>query len=232
MTITCSPALAAIWTSRSRNFPVGMPETARRKSRPPAAGGPAAGPFASFGAGFGEVEVLDDDGAGAAGLRGGDQGADRSAQTPVAGGGRQPGQAEGNGSRGTENVAVRRDDRGGEVTVVDVDSHHRVGPQLAQGRDGRRDPLPGRVQIPATAGRVAADVVADGAAGGLGGDLIAAVGERDRAGQPVAAVRPVREMGERGGEFDLHPALLGVPADRLVPARLRGLAVGGQEQPG
>ena len=46
-----------------------------------AAGGPVAGLFASFGAGFGEVEVLDDDGAGAAGLRGGDQGADRGART-------------------------------------------------------------------------------------------------------------------------------------------------------
>jgi hypothetical protein len=34
MTMTGSPALAAIWTSRSRSFPVGMPETARRKFLP------------------------------------------------------------------------------------------------------------------------------------------------------------------------------------------------------
>jgi hypothetical protein len=34
MTITDSPALLAIWTRRSRNFPVGMPETARRKFLP------------------------------------------------------------------------------------------------------------------------------------------------------------------------------------------------------
>ena len=218
MTMTDSPALAAIWTSRSRSFPVGMPETARRKSRPRrAAGGPAARPFASFGAGFGEVEVLDDDGAGAAGLRGGDQGADGGAQVPVAGGGRQPGQVQADGGRGAEDVAVRRDDGGGEVAVVDVDRHHRACPQLVQGRRGGRGGLPGRVEVPAAAGRVVADVVADRAAGRLGGDLIAAVGEPDRARQPVAAVRPVRQMGQRGGQLDLQPALIGVPADRLVP---------------
>jgi hypothetical protein len=34
VTITCRPALAAIWTSRSRNLAVGMPATARRNPRP------------------------------------------------------------------------------------------------------------------------------------------------------------------------------------------------------
>jgi hypothetical protein len=87
----------------------------------PAAGGPAAGPFAAFGAGGGEVEVLDDEGAHAAGRRGGDQGADGGAQVPVPGARRQPGQGEGDGGRGAQDVAVRRDDRGGEMTVVDVD---------------------------------------------------------------------------------------------------------------
>jgi hypothetical protein len=36
-------------------------------------------------------------------------------------------------------------------------------------------------------------------------------------------------MCQRGGELDLQPALLGVDADRLVPKRLVGLAVGGEE---
>ena len=93
--MTDSPALAAIWTSRSRSFPVGMHgHGAPEVPAAAAAGRPPAGPFASFGAGFGEVEVLDDDGAGAAGPGGGDQGADGGAQVPVAGGRRQPGQAE------------------------------------------------------------------------------------------------------------------------------------------
>ena len=87
MTMTDSPALQAIWTSRSRSLPVGMPETsAPEVPAPSAAGGPAAGPFASFGAGAGEVQVLDDDGAGAARPCGGDQGADGGPQPPVAGG--------------------------------------------------------------------------------------------------------------------------------------------------
>jgi len=42
MTMTDSPALAAIWTSRPRSFPVEMPETARRKSGRACARGPAA----------------------------------------------------------------------------------------------------------------------------------------------------------------------------------------------
>src|SRR5580704_3611223 len=58
----------------------------------PAARGPAARPFPPFRAGRGEVEVLDDDGAGTAGPGGGDQCADGGAQAPVAGAGRQPGQ--------------------------------------------------------------------------------------------------------------------------------------------
>ena len=197
-----------------------------------AAGGPAAGAFASFGAGFGEVEVLDGDGAGAAGLGGSDQGADGGAQVSVAGGGRQPGQGKGDGGRDAQDIAVRRDNGHSQVTVVDVDRYYRVCLQLSQGRRGGRGGLPRGVEVPAAAGRVMADVVADRAAGGLGGDLVAAVGEPDWSRQPVAAMRPVRQMGQRGGQFDLQPTLVGVPADRLIPPCLRGLAVGGQEQPG
>ena len=207
MTMTDRPALAAIWTSRSRSFPVGMAaDGAPEVPAAPAARGPAAGPFPSFGAGFGEVEVLDDDRAGAAGLRSGDQGADGGAQVPVAGGGRQPGQVQADGGRGTQDVAVRRDDRSGEVAVIDVDSHHRARPQLVQGLRGARGGLPRGVDVPAASRRVVADVVADGAAGRLGGNLIAPVAERDWGRQPVAAVRPVRQTSERGRELDLQPA--------------------------
>ena len=89
------PALAAIWASRSRNLPVGMPETSRRKARAaPAARGAAPVAFASLGAGRGEVEVLDHDGPGAVLPRGGDEGADGGPQPPVPGGGGQPGQVQ------------------------------------------------------------------------------------------------------------------------------------------
>jgi len=88
---------------------------------PLAARGPAGRPLASLGAGLGEVEVLDDEGAGTSRPGGGDQGADGGAQAPVAGGSGEPGQVQGNGGRGAEDVAVRRDDGGGEVAAVDVD---------------------------------------------------------------------------------------------------------------
>ena len=108
-------------------------------------------------------------------LDGGDQRADGGAQAPVAGAGRQPGQLEGDGGRRAEDVAVRRDDGHGEVAVVDVDGHDRVLPQVIQRcrRGGRSRPA--RVDVPAAAGRVVADVVAHRARHGLSGDLIAPV---------------------------------------------------------
>ena len=118
-----------------------------------------------------------------------------------------------------------RDGGHGEVAVIDVDRHHRMLPQLIQGRRGRRGRLPRRVQVTAAGRRVMADVIADRAGGGLRSDLIAPVGEPHRTGQPVPAVRPVRETGERGRQPDLQPALVRVPADRLVPPRLARLAV-------
>src|SRR6266700_7721981 len=126
MTMTDSPALAAIWTSRPRNFPVGIPETARRKSRPrlpregrlPVRSRPSA-------RALGEIKVFDHDGARIAGLGGGDQSADSGSQVPVAGGRRQPSQIQTDGGRGAEDVAVWCDDSGSEMAVVDVDSHHR-----------------------------------------------------------------------------------------------------------
>src|SRR6185437_15942624 len=98
----------------------------------PATGGAAARPFPSFGAGLGEVQVFDDDGAGAVVYGGGDKARDRGSQVPVAGGGRQPRQAEGDRGRGAQDVAVRGEDGGVEVAVIDVDGHHRVPPQVIQ----------------------------------------------------------------------------------------------------
>ncbi len=116
--------------------------------------------------------------------------------------------------------------------MVQVDRQHRVLPQPVQRRRGRGRGRPRRVDVPPAACRVVADVVADRAAARLGGDLITPVGEPDRGRQPVPAVRPVRQMRQRDRQLDLQPALVRVPADRLVAPRLVFLPVGGQEQPG
>ncbi len=116
--------------------------------------------------------------------------------------------------------------------MVDVDGHDRVLPQLIQRHCGGGGGLPGRVSVPAVACRVVADVVADGAGGRLSGGFVPAVGEPDRAGQPVAAVRPVRQVRQRRGQLDLQPPGVRVPADRLVAPGLVLLPVSGQEQPG
>jgi hypothetical protein len=116
--------------------------------------------------------------------------------------------------------------------VVQVDRKHRVLPQPVQRCCGCGRGLPRRVDVPPATCRVVADVVAHRAVGRLGGDLIAPVGEPDRGRQPVAAVRPVRQVGKRDGQLDLQPALAGVPADRLVAPRFAFLSVGGEEQPG
>ena len=79
------PALAAIWTRRSRNFPVGMPaDQPPEAPAAPAARGPAAIVLASLLAGISEVQVLDHDRP-AAELPGEPgQGADGGAEPPVA----------------------------------------------------------------------------------------------------------------------------------------------------
>ena len=136
--------------------------------------------------------------------------ADGGPQPPVAGARGPPGEGEGDGGRDAEDVAVGRDGGGREVAVVDVDRHDRVLAQLVQGRGGCRGGLPSRVDVPAITRRVVADVIADRAVGRLGGDLVTPVGERDGSRQPVPAVRPVRQVRERGGQLDLQPALIGV----------------------
>jgi hypothetical protein len=78
----------------------------------PAARGPTARPFPSFGAGPGEVKVFDHDGTRIVGLGGGDQSADSGSQVPVAGSRRQPSQIQTDSGWGAEDVAVWCDDSG------------------------------------------------------------------------------------------------------------------------
>ena len=77
---------------------------------------------------------------------------------------------------------------------------------------GRPGAPPGRVEVPAVPPRGLGDVVPDRAAGRLRGHLVAAVGETDGAFEPVAAVRGVRQVRQRGGEPDFQPALVRVPS--------------------
>ena len=78
--------------------------------------------------------------------------------------------------------------------------------------------------------RVEGDVVAHGAALGLCCHLLTAVGEVDRAREPVAAIGTVGEVPEDLREAQLEPALVGVPADRQVAEELTRLAVGADEE--
>ena len=173
-----------------------------RAAEPPAplpARGPAPGPLAAFGAGVGEVQVFDRDGPRPVFPRGGDEGADGAAEPPVPGGGGQPGQVQRHRERHAHDVPVRRHDRDREVPGVDVDRQHRIRPQLIRRRDrAGSSALPRRVEVPAPGRRVDRDVIADGTGGGLGGDLIAPVGELHRARQPVPSEGTVRPGGRAG----------------------------------
>jgi hypothetical protein len=91
----------------------------------PAARGPVSCSFASLGSGFGEVEVLDDHGAGVVVPCRGDELGYRGADLAVALGGGQPGQLQGDGERRARDVAVGGDDGGGKVAGVHVNRHDR-----------------------------------------------------------------------------------------------------------
>jgi hypothetical protein len=81
----------------------------------------------------------------------------------------------------SQDVAVRGDDGGVEVAAVDVDGQHRVLSQVIQRCCGGGCGLPARVDVPAVASGVTADVVADSAGGRLSGDFVPAIREPDRA---------------------------------------------------
>jgi hypothetical protein len=90
--------------------------------------------FASFGAGFGEVEIFDDYGVCAVPFSSGDDAGDDGSQVPVAGRGGQPGQVEADGRRGAQDVTVGRYGGDGQVPSVDVEGHYGVPLQFLQGR--------------------------------------------------------------------------------------------------
>ena len=207
-------------------------DLAAERPAPASSCGPAGGPFASLAAGIGEVEVLDDHGAGMVLAGSGQDGGDRGPQPPVpcARGQARQGQADGVGDASL--VAVRGQYGHRQVTGVHVYRHDSALPGLRQrdGLDRRR--LPRSVQVPAAPHGVVGDVITDSAARSLRGSITAPVAEPDRARQPVTPAGPVGETGQRGGEPDLQPVLVGVPADRLVAPGLVLLPVSGQEQPG
>jgi len=115
--------------------------------------------------------------------------------------------------------------------VVQVDCDHGARAQVLHVRArlavGER---PRGVEIPAVLARVEEDVVAHGAALGLCRHLLTAVGEDDRAREPVSATGTIGEVLEGLREAQLEPVLVGVPADRQVAEELTGLAVGADEE--
>ncbi len=170
---------------------------------PPAAGWPISGVFAALLAGVGEVEVLDHYSFGVVFGRGGQDPADRRAQPPVASAGGQARQRQLDSARCAERIAVGGNNDHIQMGVVDVDGHHRMLAQFVQRRRNHRGAFPGGIQIPAARYWFMADVVAHRPSGRLGGDLITAIGEADRARQPVTAVRAVSQICQRCRKFDL-----------------------------
>ena len=140
----------------------------------------------------------------------------------------RPGHLEQQRRRGTHRVARGVDDHGGQMRGVHVDGEDPLAPQLLERRGRRGRGFPRRVQVPAAPVGVEGDVVADGAAGRLGGHLVAPVGEVHWRRQAPAAVGRW-PAARAAGELDLDPTLLGVPADGLVAPGLVRLAVGGDE---
>jgi hypothetical protein len=91
---------------------------------------------------------------------------------------------------------------------------------------------PGGIQVPAIPLGLVADVVADRTGGDLRRPRFGPVGEPDRAGQPVATVRPVGQIPQRGGQLQLQPALLRVDQDGAVAKRIPRVSIGGQKPAG
>ncbi len=114
---------------------------------------------------------------------------------------------------------------------VEVDRQYRMATQLGKARRATFTCFPRCIQIPAVAAGVVADVVADRPRGCLSSHLASAVREHDWARQPVPAMCLIREVGERGGQLDFYPPLIGMPADGLVSPPLVSFPVGTNEPP-
>jgi hypothetical protein len=194
-------------------------------------GRPIPRPFPSLSPGVSEVEILDDDRPAAAGVSQREQLTDRCPHATVAGRCRKAGEREGNRHRRIDRVARGIDDNGSQVIGIHVHGQNRPLPQFVEPRAAAVGRLPGGVDMPAPLRRITGDVVADCRRGRLCGHLVASVGEDDRTREPVPIRWPIGERGQRSRKLDLQPALVGMPADRLVPPRFVGLAVGADEQP-
>ena len=198
------PRSHVIWVSRSRNFPVGIPETARRNARPrrpregrfPCRSRPSARASAKSRS---SITTARAPWSFAVAIR--PLTAARSRPSRVVAG--SPG-SPGSPASGTVNGTPRTFPSAATTATARWPAFTSTAttgylPEFLQRRDRVRGGLPRPVEVPAPRSGVAADVVADRTGGGLGGDLIAPVGEPDRARQPVAAVRPVRQVRQRGG---------------------------------
>src|SRR5436190_20133659 len=122
------------------------------------------------------------------------------------------------------------DDRG-QVADIEVEGQHRALTQLVERWHWPSRGLPRCVQIPAAALGLITDVVAHCAGLCLGRHIVTPISKADIL-DAVPAMGPVSQAGERRGQLDLQPALLGMPADRLVAPVLVRLTVSGDEPPG
>ncbi|MFF0219056.1 hypothetical protein [Streptomyces vinaceus] len=195
--------------------------------------GPAAHGLAAGGAGVVEAEVLDRDACAVVGAGDTQELGDLGPQASVSLGG-GAGQVEGDGDRLAGRVAVRVEDVGGEVVGVQVDTEQTpagLAELLRRGEFGRLR-TPGRVEVPAVAGRVGDEVVADGLVrGDAVAPLLAAVVEGDGEGERMAAAGRAGQVSQRFGQHHLDGPGDGVDADGVVAVQSPGLAVSGEEQP-
>jgi hypothetical protein len=196
--ITCSPALAVIWTRRSRNRAVGRPATTARNLLPrtpldgrrPARSRPRS--RASAKSRF-SLAIAWQPCSRATVIR-----AVMAVRIrPSRCGAGRPASARGTVTGGAGGVAVGGDGPPGEVPVVQVHGQHRPGAQFPGRGNGPGGCPPARVQVPAAPAGIIGDVIPHRAGGSLGRYLVAAVGELNPARQPVPAVRPVRQVRER-----------------------------------
>jgi hypothetical protein len=132
--------------------------------------------LAALGALFDKVEVLDHDSPGMMGFGHGEDLGDGRPQMAVPGGGTEPGQLQRDSYWRPQWVAVGVQGRHRQVPDVEVDRDDRAIAELVEGGHRLGVKGPGGVDVPAVAGRLIGDVVADSTVGGLGGHVTAPVG--------------------------------------------------------
>jgi hypothetical protein len=177
----------------------------------------------------GEVQVLNADGAAALPGDEVEQGADGRAQPPIPSRGRQAIQHQRDVGRRPDRVAAVVDLPAGQMPGVQIHGQDSTGQRRLQRRHRHLTGRPRRCGIPPIPVRVIAQVIPDRAGDRLRRPLVGPVGEPDRAGQPVVAMRPVGQVAKPPGQLDLQPAFLGMHHDGAVPKRILGVPVSRQE---